>query len=243
GRPGSAGEARGRPGRADGGGAVPGGSARQSDRADARSHGLVHPGGSAHATVGAGDMGHHDGAGVLLAGRSATDAPMTAETAPSVGSGLLRMPDEARSPLPPGAWHAHRPAELEVQLDGGNLGPVTVRVAEHHGTVAARFLVEDGTASHLLQRNLPELEQRLEEAGLTAGQLEVSLAGQGHGHRPTPEGRRMRPGVGGVAALAERRAHPGVGAGPLRAPPRVFLSSGGAERLPGDSGHGLDLLM
>ncbi|MEW5935453.1 MAG: flagellar hook-length control protein FliK, partial [Bacillota bacterium] len=160
-----------------------------------------------------------------------------------VGSGLLRMSDEARSSLPPGAWHAHRPAELEVQLDGGNLGPVTVRVAEHHGTVAARFLVEDGSASHLLQRNLPELEQRLQEAGLTAGQLEVSLAGQGHGHRPTPEGRRMRPGVGGVAALAERRAHPGAGAGPLRAPPRGFLSAGGPGSLPGDSGHGLDLLM
>lgn len=109
-------------------------------------------------------------------------------------------------------WPGQRPAEVEVQVDAGDLGPVTVRVAERHGTVAARFVVEEGTASYLLQRNMPELQTRLERAGLVAGQLEVSLGGGTDRGRRFSPGRREPSRVEGAGSVARGSRAPSVSA-------------------------------
>ncbi|MEW6546436.1 MAG: flagellar hook-length control protein FliK [Bacillota bacterium] len=134
-----------------------------------------------------------------------------------------------------GDWPGHRPAELEVHIDGGDLGPVTVWVAERHGKVAARFVVEDGNVSGLLQRNMPELQARLEQAGLVAGQLEVSLGESGYRDRRSPPDAWRGPDrLGGV----------GPGPGRLRAPPvTLAATSGRVARCPGTGVSNLDVLM
>lgn len=118
-------------------------------------------------------------------------------------------------------WRGHRPSEVEVEVDGGPLGFLTVRVSERHGTVAARFLVEDSTASWLLHRSMPELEHRLQQVGLAPGQLEIWLGGAGA--RGQHAGRRHGPDPGS-------RPDPGRVAGPAGGTGR--LSAVGVETDP-----------
>jgi hypothetical protein len=150
-------------------------------------------------------------------------------------TGLAREPGAELLPgLDQGSrWPGHRPAEVEVEVDAGDLGQVTVRVAERHGTVVARFLVEGSTVSQLLERNMPELHARLVQAGLVPGQLEVSLGGSGdRGRRGSPSQGQEPLRVGGSEPVS--RPTPAVG----------VSARTGAVVAPAGTGRGLlDVLM
>lgn len=87
--------------------------------------------------------------------------------------------------------------EAVIQLDPGDLGKVTIRVAlDGTSGVAARLEAESPETLELIQRHLPELRAALADAGFEGAELELSLsrsddrraddgARDGGGHEPS----------------------------------------------------------
>ena len=77
-----------------------------------------------------------------------------------------------------GAWYATSPnetnARLEVQLNPPELGRVVVRLEKARGKVAAKLLVSSEAARIAVERELPAVQQSLEEAGVELDEFDVT---------------------------------------------------------------------
>lgn len=148
-------------------------------------------------------------------------SPADARQDPSLPQVGREEPAEGRVPAPA---PERRAPEVRLEVDGGDWGKVTVRVAERHGTVAAKFLVQEEAARVLLERKLPELQFRFEQTGLAAGELTVDLEDvryqelPGRGYREEPDScRSWYPAAEGAGALSGCQ---GTGIG--RSPPTAL---------------------
>lgn len=79
------------------------------------------------------------------------------------------------------AWYATSPREtnarLEVQLNPPELGRVVVRLEKARGKVGARLVVSNETARIAIERELPAIQQSLEEAGVNLDEFDVTQHG------------------------------------------------------------------
>jgi flagellar hook-length control protein FliK len=80
--------------------------------------------------------------------------------------------------------------EFQLRLDPPELGEVQVRVLATGDRVEARLVVTDDAVKHLIESQLPELRQRLEAAGVTVPQFDVTTDSGG---RATGDERWERP--------------------------------------------------
>jgi len=76
------------------------------------------------------------------------------------------------------AWCARTPNEqgvrFELRLDPPELGRVVIRLQKSKGKVTARLLVTNEAARVTVERELPALQQSLEEAGVNLDEFDLS---------------------------------------------------------------------
>jgi flagellar hook-length control protein FliK len=76
------------------------------------------------------------------------------------------------------AWYARTPDEqavrFELRLDPPELGRVTIRLEKSRGKVTARLLVTNEAARVTVERDLPSLQQSLEDAGVNLDEFDLS---------------------------------------------------------------------
>src|SRR5262249_30324712 len=95
-------------------------------------------------------------------------------------------------------------------------GPVRVHLTASGQTVSARLTVQGETARHLLESELPALRQRLQDAGVTLGRLDVApqdrgSRGQGGWETVPPVSRPAPVPALGPAPAAPEAAAPATG--------------------------------
>lgn len=107
--------------------------------------------------------------------------------------------------------------DFHLRLDPPELGQVRVQLTLTEQTLTARLVVRDDAARQLVQSQMETLRQRLQETGLSLGQLDVSGdgGGGGRGQRQQPLLPFPDPDGGGTARrpTPERRAPAGAPAG------------------------------
>lgn len=95
------------------------------------------------------------------------------------------------------AWYARTPNEqgvrFELRLDPPELGRVVVRLQKSKGKVTAKLFVTNDAARVTVERDLPALQQSLEQAGVKLDQFDLTQH-SGHQGRERSEGGQL-PGV------------------------------------------------
>ncbi|CEP68901.1 Flagellar hook-length control protein-like,C-terminal [Moorella glycerini] len=87
--------------------------------------------------------------------------------------------------------------ELEIQLQPESLGNMKLRATLEGGRLALHLLVENSEAARALQAAVPEMRQAVAQQGLRLDQVQVQVAGGGHGSDYQTGSRgehRQRPG-------------------------------------------------
>jgi len=76
------------------------------------------------------------------------------------------------------AWYARTPDDqavrFEMRLDPPELGRVTIRLEKSKGKVTVKLLVANEAARVAVERELPALQQSLEDAGVNLDQFDLS---------------------------------------------------------------------
>ncbi|MCU0703218.1 MAG: flagellar hook-length control protein FliK [Fimbriiglobus sp.] len=133
-----------------------------------------------------------------------------APTAPPVAAQLQEAFTVHARVIETGGGH-----EFQIRLDPPELGEVKVRVLALGDRVEARLVVSDDAVRKLIESQLPELRQRLEQAGVTVPRFDVSTdtgggranTGGGGWERPqpfTPSPRQSAPAPAPAPRLATR---------------------------------------
>jgi hypothetical protein len=102
--------------------------------------------------------------------------------------------------------------EFQLRLDPPELGEVKVRVLAMGDKIEARLVVSDDAVRRLIESQLPELRQRLEQAGVSVPKFDVTTDG-GRANtggdawdRPQPPAPQPRPAAPSAAPTAPSAA-------------------------------------
>ncbi|MEO0650123.1 MAG: flagellar hook-length control protein FliK [Planctomycetota bacterium] len=109
--------------------------------------------------------------------------------------------DQLKAAIRPGLRRA------VVQLEPGDLGTVTIRIAVARGSVSGRIEVERPETLELVERHAPELRAALADAGLEVGELDVALGRDSGASNPGEAADGQRPAGSQRAPAAEPTEH------------------------------------
>lgn len=145
-----------------------------------------------------------EASGAMTSSANSTSAGGTAFSGPvgfatsTVGSVAATTPSQATSSTPAaqiaegvlahsGAATQNGTTEFRLRLDPPDLGPVQVHLTSDGSSIRGEVVVSNDSVRGMIESQLPELRQRLEAAGVTVQQFNVSTDTGGGGRGSPPQ--------------------------------------------------------